>query len=267
MRFTRTFSAAGLSMIGALSLAGSAFSADMALKAPPVSAPAFSWSGFYLGGHVGAGWGTTSTTANAGAAVAGLLPGVALNLPIGQTSMNGFLGGLQAGYNWQTSVVVFGIEADFSGADIKGSTACVLILNCQSKADWTADVAGRLGVPVGDRGLLYVKGGVAWANSKYSVNQTVTAAVLGFGVNGAVNGSVSNTRIGGLLGAGVEYSFMPGWSAKLEYDYADFGTANLNLPVTATGTIGALGGATTLTLPISVKEQVHSVKIGANYHF
>jgi hypothetical protein len=28
-----------------------------------------------------------------------------------------------------------------------------------------------------------------------------------------------------------------------------------------------LGGATTLTLPISVKEQVHSVKIGANYHF
>jgi opacity protein-like surface antigen len=46
-----------LQELGALSFAGAALAADLPMKAPFVSAPVFSWTGGYVGGHVGAGSG------------------------------------------------------------------------------------------------------------------------------------------------------------------------------------------------------------------
>ena len=131
---------------------------------------------------------------------------------------------------------------------------------------WIGDITGRVGVTVGDRGLVYIKGGAAWADTNYTAGQNLT--VGGLGAAGVVNGSVSNTRFGGVLGAGIEYGFMPGWSAKLEYDYFDFGKTNLNMPMTATGAIAGVGGGTArFNLPINVNQQVHTIRVGANYHF
>jgi outer membrane immunogenic protein len=258
-----------------------AFAADLPARTytkAPMESLVYSWTGFYIGGHVGSGWGTTSTNVNVGGttyAVAGgpsgSLGGVGLTVPIGQTQMNGFLGGGQVGYNWQSGMMVYGLEGDITWSGIKGSTACILLLNCTSEVKWMADITGRVGVTVGDRGLVYIKGGAAWADSTYGVNQSIAAGALGFGVAASLNGAVSNTRLGGVLGTGIEYGFMPGWSAKLEYDYYDFGKANLTLPVAAVGTVTGLGtpltGSIALRLPINVNQQVHTIRVGANYHF
>src|SRR5215204_5184755 len=82
-----------------------ASAADMAVKARPMVAPPviWSWTGFYFGGHVGAGWGETEST------ITGIVAPVVAPfvIPLSQTSSSGFLGGVQAGYNWQAGPVVF----------------------------------------------------------------------------------------------------------------------------------------------------------------
>ena len=144
-------------------------------------------------------------------------------IPVSQTQSNGFLGGVQGGYNLQLSpVVVIGVEGDFSWTGIKGTSPCVLVLTCSTDHDWVATVAGRFGVTY-DRVLFYVKGGVAWA-------QTTYAASLNLG-GVSVTTSVDETRLGALFGTGIEYAFLPGWSAKVEYNYIDFGKDDYNFPL------------------------------------
>lgn len=107
-----------------------------------------------------------------------------------------------------------------------------------------ADITGCLGFTVSDRGLVYVKGGAAWAGANIGINQSVVVATNfgpGFVVNGAISGSASKNVLGATLGAGVEYAFMPGWSAKVEYDY-DFGNQNTTVPVTASAGIAINNG-------------------------
>ena len=61
---------------------------------------------------------------------------------------------------------------------------------------------------------------------------------------------------------GIEYGFLPHWSAKIEYDYIQFANQNVNATLTATGaTVG------TVTLPLQITELVQFVKAGVNYHF
>lgn len=263
-----------------------AFAADLPARTyskAPMASPVYSWTGFYVGGQVGSGWGTSQTDVDVGNTFIGapvnqtvnqLIGGsLGLSVPLPQVQMNGFVGGAQAGYNYQTGVMVFGIEGDILGASLNGKTDCFLVLNCTNKINWIADITGRFGVTVGDRGLVYVKGGAAWAGASVGINQsvTVTTALLG-GVtaNGSINGSASKTVFGGTLGAGVEYAFMPGWSAKIEYDYYDFGRQSMNVPVTASGAITApvvAAGSILIRTPVSVTERMHTVRVGVNYHF
>src|SRR3979411_3084235 len=104
-----------------------ALAADMAPRytkaPPPVAVAVFSWTGFYIGGHVGYGWfDRNSTLVNTETAVffapaiaAGALPSIYGVNP------RGVVGGGQIGYNWQSGMWVFGVEADIQGADGKGS--------------------------------------------------------------------------------------------------------------------------------------------------
>nr|WP_275945543.1 outer membrane beta-barrel protein [Bradyrhizobium sp. BRP22] len=189
--------------------------------------------------------------------------------------MNGFLGGVQAGYNFQSGVMVYGVEGDFLWSGIKGRTGCLVVLNCTSDTKWIADITGRVGVTVGDRGLVYIKGGAAWADSSIGINQSfaVTSNLgAGFAANVAADGRASKNIFGGTLGAGIEYAFLPGWSAKLEYDYFDFGRQDVTLPVSVASRVqtgdGAPGAfAVGATTPVSFKQQLHTIRVGVNYHF
>lgn len=160
---------------------------------------------------------------------------------------SGFLGGGQLGYNWQTGWVVWGVEGDFDGTDIKGNAAC---FPCSTHTHWLATVSGRVGGVVLDRILAYVKGGGAWKDTNYSATDQ-------FGINfpPGTTTSTTTTRSGWLVGLGVEYAFTNNWSGFIEYDYMDFGTDTINF-VTPAGTFGA-----------SITDKLSEVKGGLNYKF
>jgi outer membrane immunogenic protein len=225
-----------------------ATAADLPIRKapPPAPVPVFSWSGFYIGAHVGTGWGTTESEINSFSGFGGGIGGFVI--PVSQTQSNGFLGGVQGGYNWQISPwAVIGVEADFSWTGIKGTSPCLAVFGCSTDHDWIATVAGRFGVTY-DRALFYVKGGVAWA-------QTTYAASVNLGVAGSFTTSVDDTRIGALFGTGIEYAFTPGWSAKIEYNYIDYGNDDFNFAVGP------------ITVGTSILEKQHLVKAGVNYRF
>src|SRR5580700_3775211 len=144
----------------------------MPLKAAPsYAAPTSSWTGFYIGVNGGAGWGTAASSIDLGALAGGLgLGGVTGSLPIGSHEINGFLGGGQIGYNWQSGNVVFGLEGDGDWADVEGTAPCIVEFSCSAKVNWTADATVRLGVLPMSNVLVYVKGGVAWAGLNYNLS-------------------------------------------------------------------------------------------------
>ena len=253
-----------------LPLFGASYSeaADLAMSQPAYFAPPspFSWTGFYLGGNVGAGIGTTETSVNVGPALTALsgMP-ITATAPLVSETFNGFVGGFQAGYNWQLGVIVLGVEGDLDAAGLQGSAPCAVVLNCTMKHNWFADVTGRVGVVAVDRTLIYLKGGVAWEGSNFTVGNSINVA----GTTIAANAGGSGTQVGGLLGMGVEYAFLSNWSAKLEYNYIDFGTRSFNASIAANaafaGTgIGALSG---VSVPASITENEHIVRAGVNYRF
>jgi outer membrane immunogenic protein len=253
-----------LSCVSCVLVAGllnSANAADMSMpfKAPPMAPQASNWSGFYIGVNGGAGWGTAASSidlSGLAAALGGGTTGITGTLPVGSHELNGFLGGGQIGYNWEFGNFVFGIEGDGDWANVQGTAPCIEILSCSSNVKWTADATARLGVLPLSNMLVYVKGGAAWAGVDYNLSaSSITGA--------SISGSMSTTKTGALLGLGTEYLFAPHWSAKIEYDYTDFG----NHTDTFTLTESALGTSVSVPVPVQTTLQTHTVKAGVNYHF
>ena len=246
---------------GALAASSSVQAADLAFKAPPEPAPVATWTGLYLGAHGGAGWGTTESAVDFGATLAGLgIPGLAASLPLASHNINGFLAGGTLGYNYQMGNLLLGIEGDITWADIKGTGPCLVAFNCTTQVNWMADVTARAGVLPMERLLVYAKGGVAFANVDYTFGNSFSAG----GVTTALTGTVNDTRVGGLLGFGAEYAFMPRWTAKMEYNYMDFGKERYNVPVTASATGVA---PVTFNAVSDINQVIHTMKVGVNYKF
>ena len=258
------------SAMAALMIAAPAGAADMPVKARPLPppAPVFSWTGFYFGAHVGGAWGTTESTLKSisatecidGACFPLGNPITGISIPISQTQTNGFLGGVQGGYNWQIAPwAVIGVEAQFSWTDLKGTSPCVVVLACSTEHDWITTLAGRFGVTY-DRLLLYVKGGVAWSKVNYSASLTLGPE---FGQFGNFSTSVSDTRVGAMFGTGIEYAFWGNWSAKIEYDYIRFKDKDYSFPLSFAEGPFSLN----LNFDTTIKEHIHLVKAGINYRF
>jgi outer membrane immunogenic protein len=176
-------------------IGSSAFAADMAVRPfapPPAPLPAFSWTGWYLGGHGGYGW-TTSDGLNAN---------------------GGFVGG-QLGYNYQIGNFVLGIEGDGSWADISQTVNGIAFgvpVSATFKDDALASLRGRLGVTWGNV-LFYGTVGGGWGHGQLS------GTALG------LTASSDAWQSGWTAGAGVEWAFAPSWSAKVEYIHYGLGSA------------------------------------------
>jgi outer membrane immunogenic protein len=134
---------------------------------------------------------------------------------------------------------VFGIETDAAWSDIKYSQSA-FGLTLTDKIQSFGSVTGRLGFTA-NAALFYVKGGYAWAENE------VSASAFG------LTGSESHVHSGWTVGGGLEYMFVPNWSGKIEYMYADYSNVNY---VTA-AVPGGIGLGVT----------VNTVKAGVNYHF
>jgi outer membrane immunogenic protein len=260
-------------------------------KAPAVVAPPiYNWTGFYVGGNVGYGWGKSGDYFNFNPPrdPAGSVPGATLLLQNSQSSStNGLIGGVQAGYNWQfNSNFLVGIETDFQGSAQKGTlnssnsalyndpfNGNVLLpasLAMTTKLDWFGTVRARVGV-TNDHWLLYGTAGLAYGEVETSGAfnifsfQTVCCAVTS-----PIPFSNSNVNVGWVVGAGVENAITDHWSWKLEYLYMDLGSVAASV-VSPRACFGAPGFGCGVNLPAtassSVKFTDNILRFGINYKF
>ena len=213
-----------------VALAQPSFAADLArpvYKAPaaPYFVAPFSWTGFYVGINGGYGWGKSDWSSTAGTA---------------NTTPKGWLVGGTLGYNLQTGVWVWGLEADIDFSTMDGTNVGTGICaggGCETKNTWFGTGRGRIGYAAG-RFLPYITGGAAFGDVKMT-----TAAGM----------STTDTRVGWTVGGGLEYAFLGAWSAKVEYLYADLGNATCE--------------AATCGVDTEVSYKTNIVRAGINYRF
>jgi high affinity Mn2+ porin len=217
--------------LGLLAGAGTAHAADMPLKAPALKS-VYDWTGFYVGGHFGYGGGSLGPGTNP-------LPEQGVLFP---TSVTGFVGGYQVGYNREfANRVVLGIEADstFTSPVDQSAFARMPPVPFNTSIDYVGTVRGRIGYAF-DRIMPYVTGGFAWGHTRAFINDG-SGATVGF------------SQPGWTAGAGVEFAVSGNWSAKLEYEYADltrhwYDLSGFGLP------------------GVAVDPRIHLLKFGLNYH-
>lgn len=199
--------------------------------APPVPLPPppGKWTGWYIGGHLGYGWGRANTTFTP-------LPSAAQFISLAPTTLRpdprGIVGGGQIGYNYQAAPFVYGIEFSMSASNMNGtvtqtpiiqnnSTSFNGTLTAHQDTDWLATLRSRLGVlPTSDRRvMLYVTGGYAAGRVNYSANSD-------FRPQGTIQypAAITSTRNGWTIGGGVEVAVAPKVSVRGEYLYYDLGT-------------------------------------------
>jgi outer membrane immunogenic protein len=187
-------------------------------KAPPAMAPVFSWAGFYVGAHVGYAWGDEHDNLSDTLTTLG-----------DKFDIDGVIGGVHAGYNWQAGATLFGIEGDFDGSGIKGSFFPVdadlqQFLGRDGtlsfKSHWQASLRARLGVVTGNW-LLYATGGVAFADVKSNLDFLDCEGSCVFKED-------SHVLVGWTAGGGVEHAFSPNWIGRVEARYTDFGSKSFN---------------------------------------
>jgi high affinity Mn2+ porin len=208
-----------------------------AFAAIPVIAH-YDWSGLYVGGHVGYARGRANP---------------ALQNPDvtgSGASFGSLYGGVQLGYNYfLSSRFLLGVEADISfpnylGANDVAWSGTTARDDVTEKIDYVGTLRGRFGYAF-DNWLLYGTGGLAWSQGRFlqeppgATDPNEANKVLSF-------------RTGWTAGAGVEVAIEHNWTARLEYLYSQFASANVVFP---SGT----RYASTL--------DTHTLQLGLNYKF
>jgi outer membrane immunogenic protein len=243
----RRLATIGTAFLSLAAFSGAANPADLPVKAhtkvPPVPA-VYNWSGFYIGLNGGGAsshkcWTIFSNN----------------NLPVGPTSegchdATGALVGGQAGYRWQFTNWVFGLEAQGDWANLKGSNANQAVRIPATNAT-RIDAIGLFTGQVGyawNNVLWYAKGGAAAVSDKYSTFFTATNVVYN---------EARETRWGAVVGTGFEFGFVPNWSVALEYDHLFMGSKDVTFPASAIA----------VTRSDSIRQDVDMGTIRVNYRF
>ncbi len=215
--------AIALGSLFALSLGGAAAAADLVVNtdvAPAAPVVENDWSGPYVGLHAGYGTGTLHLSA----------PGF-IDPDDEDEDVDGFFGGIQLGYNFQSDALLFGVQTDLSLSNIQydedGSGA-------NDTIDWLGSTTGRVGFVAGNF-VPYLKGGIAYAG----------------GTGDAAGESDSQTHVGWTVGAGVELAVADGISVFGVYDYYNFGDATYDFT----------------PFDAEVSSTLNVVKVGLNFAF
>lgn len=195
-------------------------------KAPVMVEPVYNWTGFYIGGNAGYGWMNSSDSLTG---LTGLGPGfVGTELPSSlSVHPKGFIGGGQAGYNFQAGNLIYGFETDISFTDFHNTVSGLSpngddrTLTADQKLNLFGTVRGRVGVALTDQMLAYLTGGFAYGQGKLS---TAVGRLSGCAGNNCQAGSASSTMGGWTIGGGSEYAFARNWSLGAEYLYFDLGS-------------------------------------------
>jgi outer membrane immunogenic protein len=216
--------------------------ADLPVKAPVMREAAalpFSWAGFYIGGHVGYGWGrSTIHDLDDFCLGAGTCP-----TPSVGYRFNGALGGVQAGYNWQSGNLVIGAEADVSFAGMKHTSTFrppgPALLT--TEVDWFGTGRLRLGYAFGGS-MLYATGGVAFVDIENRMQSGNSVA------------ATSGVKWGWTVGGGWEHALASNWIVRAEYLLIEVEKTKAAVPPPATGRF-------------EWDNHVHVARIGLSYRF
>ncbi len=243
---------------------GQADAADLARKAPPpmvAPAPVYSWTGCYVGAHVGWGWGNASHTQNS------FNDETVFGSRTGGINTNGALFGGQVGCNyqfagwspWSGSNWVIGVQGDFAGTDINGKgqdpfddgDGNIISL----KTEWLGSVTGRIGLTAwNNQALFYVKGGGAWARNQWDASLSEFTQDQSTGI-----GLFSENRSGWTVGGGAEWTlWSPNWTAFVEYNFYRFDSGGSNR-------VGPCFEGSSCTFHTVNKQDINTVKVGVNY--
>jgi len=200
-------------------------------KGPAVVAPLPTWTGCYIGGNVGYGWGRAEIETPGGTASAtnsGFVGGGQLGCDY-QFAGTGFVAGIRGMFDWT------GLESDasFTSGPLAGTVA-------NSRTKWFGTLTGRIGYAFVPNALFYVQGGGAWSRMDVDL-------VNGAGVQ---VGQFANNKGGYDVGGGLEYKFAPNWSTFVEYNYMNFGTAT---------------GTTSTGVNVNLKKDSQNVLFGVNW--
>jgi outer membrane immunogenic protein len=260
-------------------IAGPTLAADLPTRKgpPPEAPPSCLWCGFYGGVNLGDASGTFSPTVNSGFPAPPFVPGDVAAMSAAQSrslSANGFIGGAQAGYNFQHDNLVWGFEADFDYLGLKGSKNGAIPIPStfpggavgpplvtfasatSASTNWLITVRPRLGWAM-DNWLLYVTGGLAVGQESFGQTLTVFAPFVS-------QNNFSETHVGWTVGVGAEYALTRQWSLKAEYLYVDLGKssghASTLTPALPPG-FGTFAGSSAVALTANIG------RVGLNYHF
>ena len=239
----------------AMTMAGPALAADIPVKAPAPFAERFSWTGCYLGGHVGGAFAHKDITDPVQLVQDSFLfPGATTGVTTVNPSPSGAVIGGQIGCDYEfPSNFVIGVEGSASGSTMRSSQNAVLPLGnpdialVQANTDFLVGLTGRIGYAF-DTVLLYARGGAALAGDKFEVSGTFTG--LPYDFTGLDN------RYGWVVGGGVDWAFTPHWSVNFEYDYYQFGHGNVAM-------VDGINGFSGL---VDVRQNVQVAKVGVNFH-
>jgi outer membrane immunogenic protein len=292
----RRLQVALLAAVAVVGFASIATAADMPAKAPmyttaPLAAPAYSWTGFYLGANVGGGWGSRNVSYTPNDPLMAFLfsqSGAAtFGPPPASFDTSGVLGGLQAGYNQQFGTnYLIGIETDFNWSGMKGSGSTTGAGNfgaipftnmVDEKIKWFGTVRARLGYLPTNNLLFFISGGLAYGRVERTATYTFGwqggGAIIGgptggysftcFALSPCLAGSSSNADIGWTMGGGVEYALSKNLTVKAEYLYVSLAGNT----VTETALTPQSG-----TLPASFNANYshtnfNVARVGLNYRF
>ena len=234
-----------LAALAALVSAPSAYSADLSLR-PSLPPPLPVWTGFYIGGNAGGAIGIARSDFSVGGT----------NFASVDNSLSGAVAGGQAGYNWQSGPMVYGLETDIQFSNAKGTLSapcaaglCGLALtaNYSQEVSWFGTVRGRVGYAQGGW-LIYATAGYAYGQLTTDANASAPGASATFSAKDFVNGWTA--------GGGIEVQVMPRWSVKGEYLFTDLGRASHTFVFTG---VPAVTDSANVTLNI--------VRAGVNFRF
>jgi outer membrane immunogenic protein len=274
--------------------------ADMPVKALP-PAPIDIWTGGYVGFNVGYDWGRdrVDSAGSPGQCSTVGQPGCNTDLNYysdlsaqaatfnTSVSHSGFIYGGQAGHNWLvhnlfwTNDGVLGVEVDFQGksdshsSTYRSTTPAPLFpafpvsqtATLNEKITTLGTLRGRMGLLWGPSTLVYLTGGLAFANASATATYLQNVTSFGLAPYGAA-GSQTTELFGPVIGAGVEWKWTANWSVKAEYLYADLGGMSFNTNALQSGFSGAGGGvfsAANVNVQTHVRDNI--ARVGVNYRF
>lgn len=157
------------------------------------------WQGPYVGANLGYQW--SAITGNS-------------------ARPSGFVGGAQAGYNWQSNQFVLGAETDIQFSGSEDTFAPWKFSN-----PWFGTLRGRAGYAISNI-LIYATGGFAYGSVR--VESSLTGA------------SETKLHPGWVIGAGMEVALTTNWSARAEYLYVDLSDRSYGLTGTSNGVESSL---------------------------